>query len=348
MYLSAFPAMADELDATASAVQLTLTAFLIGLATGQLFLGQLSDRLGRRTPLLVGVVVCLIVSLLCALSPTIQILIGLRFVQGFAGAAGVVIARAIVADRAEGAQAARLFSVMMVMGVLAPVLAPMLGGQVVAAFGWRAVFVFIAALNLFMLIGTLVWVPESLPTANRRPSGLKAFAQSVRSGLGNRRFLGYTGTLACTAAAMFGYISASPFVLQNILGLSPRAYSLTFGSCALAVAVSGTVSARLARRIPTRRLLAGGISAMVLITALMLLNVTVLGVLPWLTITLMACFMATIGFIHRQRHHAGAGRGAARRGHRLGGAGLPAVRHGALGSPLVGWPASTPRSRWVR
>ena len=296
MYLSAFPQLAVDLETSASMVQLTLTTFLIGLALGQLFIGQLSDRLGRRRPLLVGIVVCLVASVLCAFSPSIEILIALRFVQGFAGAAGVVIARAVIADRSHGSQAARLLTVMMVIGILAPVIAPILGGQVVAEFGWRAVFLALAGLNLLMLIGAVWLVGESLPPELRRPAGVKAFARSAVSVLSNRFFLGYALCLGFASAAMFSYISGSPFVLQNILGFSPRAYSLTFGACALAVAFSGVLSARLATSISPRRLLQCGVSAMVVVGALMLLNVTVGGVLPWATIALMAGFMATIGF----------------------------------------------------
>lgn len=296
MYMSAFPGMAEEFGTSASLVQLTLTTFLVGLAVGQLFVGQLSDRLGRRRPLLIGVVACLAASLLCALSPSIGALIALRFVQGFAGAAGVVIARAIITDRTRGTQAAQLYSVMMVIGVLAPIVAPVLGGQVVASLGWRAVFVALAGLNLLMLVAAYFLVGESLPVHERRPAGLKAFAASAVSVLANARFLGYTLTLGFASAAMFAYISASPFVLQNIIGLSPRAYSLTFGGCALAVAASGMVSARLVRTISPRKLLIGGVSAMVLVSTLMLFDVTLAGVVPWVTITLMACFMATVGF----------------------------------------------------
>ncbi|ABK72843.1 multidrug effflux MFS transporter [Mycolicibacterium smegmatis] len=336
MYMSAFPAMAVEFGTSASVVQLTLTTFLIGLATGQLFIGQLSDRLGRRGPLLVGIVACLVASLLCAVSPSIEVLIMLRFVQGFAGAAGIVIARAIISDRSKGSQAAKLYSVMMVIGVLAPILAPVLGGQVVAGFGWRAVFLALAGLNLVMLLGALFMAGESLPPEARRPAGLKAFAGSAASVLTNRRFMGYTLTLSCSGAAMFSYISASPFVLQNIIGLSPRAFSFTFGGCALAVAVSGVISARLVGRFGPRKLLLGGVSAMVVVAALMLLNVTVGGVVPAVTVALMACFMGTVGFtfanattlaIGEVRHAAGTGSAVI---------GFLQYGLGAVASPLVG------------
>ncbi|MGE2734329.1 multidrug effflux MFS transporter [Mycolicibacterium vaccae] len=336
MYMSAFPQMAVEFGATAAAVQLTLTAFLVGLAVGQLVIGQLSDRLGRRRPLLIGVVACLLASVACAWSPSIEILVAARFVQGFAGAAGVVIARAVITDLTEGARAVQLYSVMMVIGVLAPVVAPVLGGFVVTELGWRAVFLALAGMNLLMLVGALVLAGESLPEHARRPAGAKAFLDSARSVLGNRRFLGYALTLGCAAAAMFSYISASPFVLQNIIGLSPRAYSLTFGACALAVAVSGVLSARLVRSIAPRRLLIGGVTAMVTVATAMLLNVTVGGVIPWLTIALMACFMGTIGFIFANatalaiaevRHAAGTGSAVL---------GFLQYGLGAAASPLVG------------
>ncbi|OBF30456.1 multidrug effflux MFS transporter [Mycobacterium sp. ACS4331] len=296
MYLSAFPDMAAEFHTTAPMIQLTLTAFLIGLAVGQLVIGPLSDQFGRRRPLLIGTVACLITSVLCIFAPSIEVLIALRFVQGFTGAAGVVIARAIIADRAKGAAAARLFAVMMVIGVLAPITAPVLGGVIVAGWGWRAVFAALAAMNLLMLAGAAFFAHESLPVEHRRPGGLRSLADGMRGVLGNRRYLGYTLTLGLTASAMFAYISASPFILQNILGFSPRAYSLTFGACALAIAASGTLSARLVKSIAPRRLLIGGVSTMVVVTAVQLLNVTVGQVIPWLTIALMACFMGTVGF----------------------------------------------------
>lgn len=297
MYLSAFPEMAAEFGTSASMVQLTLTALLIGLAVGQLVIGPLSDRYGRRVPLLIGTSVCLVASLLCIVSPTVQVLIALRFAQGFAGAAGVVISRAIVADRAAGAAAARLFGVLMVIGALAPVIAPVLGGFVVADFGWRAVFAALAALNAAMLLGVVFCAPESLPRELRRPGGLAALRSSTRTVLSNRRYLGYTLALAFVFTALFSYISASPFVLQNIIGLSPRTYSLTFGGCAVVMALMSALSAKLVGRVAPRTLLHGGVSAMVVVTGLLLVTVTVGGVAPLPTVALMACFMACMGFI---------------------------------------------------
>ncbi|WP_197378530.1 multidrug effflux MFS transporter [Mycolicibacterium mengxianglii] len=298
MYLSAFPEMAEEFGTSASNIQLTLTTFLIGLAVGQLVIGTLSDRYGRRRPLIIGTIACVAVSVACALAPSIELLTVLRFAQGFCGAAGVVIARAVIADHSRGARAARLFAVMMLISVLAPITAPIIGGALVTGLGWRAVFAALAMLNVLTLLGVVFGVKESLPADRRRPGGLKALGTSAISVLGNRYYLGYTLCMAFTAGAMFGYISASPFVLQNILGFSPAGYSLTFGSCAFGVGVGSLVSARLVRTFSPRKVLMGGVAAVVVVTALMLLNVTIGGVIPWVTIALMACFMASIGFVY--------------------------------------------------
>ena len=336
MYLSAFPAMARDFDASTSSIQLTMTAFLIGLATGQLMLGQLSDRYGRRRPLIVGTAACLGASALCVVAPVIEVLICLRFVQGFAGAAGVVIARAVIADRAGGRSAVQLFSTMNATAVLAPISAPVLGGMVVTTFGWRAVFVVLALMNLSTLLGVVIFVDESLAEDLRRPSGLKALATSMFSLLANRRYLGYVGASAFIAAAMFGYVAASPFVLQDIIGLSPTTYSYTFASFSLSLAVGSVVARGTVGHVAPRRVMAGGVITLVAITALLLATVTIGGVRPWPTIALMGCFMAGIGFLYGHaamlaitevRHAAGTGSAIF---------GFAQYAAGAVVSPLVG------------
>src|SRR5690242_15315889 len=179
MYLSAFPTMARDFHASTSSIQLTMTAFLIGLAGGQLVVGQLSDRYGRRPPLIAGTMTCLVASALCVAAPAIEVLIGLRFVQGFAGGAGVAIARAVVADRVTGRSAVQSFSTMTITAVLAPIAAPVLGGAVVTTLGWRAVFVVLAVMNLSTLVGVVLFVDESLSDDRRRPGGLKALAADI-------------------------------------------------------------------------------------------------------------------------------------------------------------------------
>jgi MFS transporter, DHA1 family, multidrug resistance protein len=336
MYLSAFPAMAQDFNASTSSIQLSLTAFLIGLASGQLIIGQLADRFGRRTPLIVGSAICFGASVLCVLAPSIQILIGLRFVQGFAGAAGVVIARAVIADRARGRAAVQLFSTMTFTSALAPIAAPVLGGVIVTGLGWRAVFVALAVMNLGTLLGVVLFVDESLPEQRRRPSGLKALAASIRSVLTNRHYLGYATSSALITAAMFAYVSASPFVLQDIVGLSPTAFSYTFAACSLAVAAGSAVARCSVKSVAPRRVLVGGVIALIAITTLMLLTVTMGEVPPVPTIALMGCFMAAIGFVYGHANmlattevHQAAGTGSAFLG-------FLQYTAGAIASPLVG------------
>jgi DHA1 family bicyclomycin/chloramphenicol resistance-like MFS transporter len=336
MYLSAFPRMARDFNASTSSIQLSLTAFLIGLASGQLIIGQLSDRFGRRTPLIVGSAICFGASVLCVFAPSIQILICLRFVQGFAGAAGVVIARAVITDRARGRAAVQLFSTMNFTSVLAPIAAPVLGGVIVTGLGWRAVFAALAVMNLCTLLGVVLFVNESLPEQRRRPSGLKALASSLRSVFTNRHYLGYTASSAFITAAMFAYVSASPFVLQDIVGLSPAAYSYTFAACSLAVAAGSAVARCTVKSVAPRHVLVGGVIALMTITALMLLTVTIGEVPPVPTIALMGCFMAAIGFVYGHANmlattevHQAAGTGSAILG-------FLQYTAGAIASPLVG------------
>jgi DHA1 family bicyclomycin/chloramphenicol resistance-like MFS transporter len=336
MYLSAFPAMARDLHASTSSIQLTMTAFLIGLASGQLVIGQLSDRYGRRPPLIAGTAACLAASALCVIAPAIEFLVGLRFVQGFAGAAGVVIARAVIADRASGHSAVQMFSTMNITAVLAPIAAPVLGGAVVTTFGWRVVFVVLAGMNLLTLLGVVLFVDESLPAHRRRPSGLKALAGSIFSVLSYRHYLGYVITSAFIAAAMFALVSASPFVLQDVVGLSPAAYSYTFASFSLALAAGSLVARRTVSTVAPRHVMAGGVIALTIITALILFTVTIGGVRALPTITLMGCFMAAIGFLYGHaamlattavRHAAGTGSAIF---------GFAQYTTGAVVSPLVG------------
>ena len=336
MYLSAFPAMARDLDASTSSVQLTMTGFLIGLASGQLVIGQLSDRYGRRRPLLLGTTVCLGTSALCAVAPTVEFLIGLRVLQGFGGAAGVVLARAVVADSVRGSSAVRMFSTMNIAAVLAPVAAPVLGGAIVTGYGWRAVFVALAILNLLTLLGVALFIDESLPQQLRRPGGLKALAVSIFSVLGNRGFAGYVIASAFTAAAMFGYVAASAFVLQDIVGLSPTTYSYAFASFSLALAAGAVAARRILNTVAPREVLAGGAVALVVITGLILLTVTLGAVRPVPTIVLMGSFMACIGFVYgpaamlatmQVRHAAGTGSAIF---------GFAQYAAGAVVSPLVG------------
>ena len=273
LYLPGLPALARDLGAPASAAQLTLTACLAGLALGQLVAGPLSDRYGRRRPLLTGVALYALTSLLCAAAPTIAVLVVLRFAQGLAGAAGIVIARAVVRDRFEGDAAARLFSSLMLIGGLAPILSPIVGAQLLAVMDWRGIFVVLAGAGLVLLAAGAFALPESLPAARRRRGGLATVARTVRSLAADPGFTSYALCGGFVLGAMFAYIAGSPFVLQDIYGLTPQAFSLAFAVNGLGIMAAASVNRRLVGRLRPATLLRAGVAQSALGGALLLVAV---------------------------------------------------------------------------
>lgn len=269
LYLPSFVQIAGDLDTSSVAVQLTLTAFLAGLTVGQLVFGPVSDRWGRRGPLLVGSVVFLLASIATVLAPTIGVLIAARAVQGLAGAAGTVIARAIISDLAAGPPAARAFSLMMIVGGVAPVVAPVLGGALTDVIGWRGLLAIVMVLAAVMLVAVLLVVKESLSTS--RWSELRA-TRDQAAGLGallrSRAYLGHTITFGFAFAAMMAYISASPFLYQEMMGFGSLGYGLAFGVNALALMIVSGVSASLTSTVPVARLLRLGLAGASIAVAL--------------------------------------------------------------------------------
>ncbi|WP_018657916.1 multidrug effflux MFS transporter [Actinomadura flavalba] len=259
MYLPALPHMAGDLSTTALRVQLTLTACVAGLALGQVVAGPLSDRWGRRRPLLAGLAAYALASLLCAFAPTVEVLVGLRFVQGAAGAAGIVIARAVVRDLYSGTDAARFFGTLMLVNGLAPILAPVVGGQLLRFAPWPGVFAVLAGLGLLLLVASLFGLPETLPPGERATGGVTATLRTFAGLCADRAFAGYTLALALSFAAMFTYISGSPFVLQEIYGLSPQAFSAAFAVNAVGIVAAGQLSRALAGRVRLGPLLGTGL-----------------------------------------------------------------------------------------
>ncbi|HEY5855454.1 MAG TPA: multidrug effflux MFS transporter [Aldersonia sp.] len=296
MYLPAFPAVASEFSTTASAVQLTLTAFMFGLAVGQLVIGPLSDRVGRRPLMLVGTFVFVLASAACALAPSIELLTLSRLAQGVGGAAGIVLARAVIADRAHGAAAAKLFSFMMIVAGVAPVAAPLVGGTLIGIIGWRGVFWVLAGLGVAMFIGVFALVVESLPPERRRTGGLSALAHDARHVLGNRVFVGYVLTFVFGFGTLFAYISASPFVLQGMLGLSPLMFSVVFAANAVGLVGLSALNARLVDRFDPRALLRVGIGILVIGSALLVID-AIVGPHLWPTLILFWCTVSGLGLV---------------------------------------------------
>lgn len=276
MYLPALPRLAGDFGAPAAAVQLTVSACLVGLGLGQLVAGPTSDVLGRRRPLLWGVGLYAVASWAAAFAPSLPLLVGMRFLQGLAGAAGIAIARAVVRDLFEGAEVARIFSLLMLVTGVAPIAAPLIGAQVLRFAPWRAVFVVLGLVAVGILLGVARFLPESLPGDRRRTGGVREAAAAFREVTASRAFLGYALSCALIMSVLFSYISASPFVLQEQYGLSAQAFSLVFAGNSLAIVAGSQVGGRLARRGSPRRVLVAGFG-LCLVAAWVLLAVALGG-----------------------------------------------------------------------
>lgn len=250
MYLPAFPQIANELNASVTGVQLSLTTFLIGAGVGQLIFGPLSDRIGRRGPLIAGVVIFVIASIAAALAPTIEVLIGVRLLQGITGSAGMVIGRAMIADRVRGQQAAQAFSLMMLVSGIAPVVAPLLGSALAEPLGWRGLLWILFGIGVVALAAVLLFAPETRRPADRTPAGA---GPGIRA-LATRAYLAPTLAFAFSFATLMAYISASPFLYQKHMGLSVVEYGLVFGFNACVLTVMSYLAVRLVRRFSSRSL----------------------------------------------------------------------------------------------
>ncbi|MFI6875144.1 multidrug effflux MFS transporter [Streptomyces sp. NPDC050400] len=259
LYLPVLPTLTSELGAATATAQLTVTACLIGLALGQLVAGPLSDRLGRRRPLLFGVAAYIGASALCALSPSIGTLIIARFLQGLAGAVGIVIAQAAGRDLYTGGKLVRYYSRLTVIGGLAAIVGPVLGGQLAAVTDWRGLFLFLAGAGAVILSAVLFVFRETLPHHKRSTGELRQTGRDFRRLLSDRTFLGAVLVIGFAYAALFAYLSGATYVLQGIYGLSPQGYSFAFGLNSLGFMLCGFGAGRLAGRWAQKRTLLIGL-----------------------------------------------------------------------------------------
>ena len=278
MYLPAFPRIGEDLGVGDSGVQLTLTGMLLGLAVGQLVIGPLSDALGRRRPLVVGIGAHAATSLLCAVAPTIGVLAAVRVLQGFSGAAVTVVAMAIVRDLFEGVAVARIMSRLMLVIGLAPILAPSLGGLILTVTSWRGIFVVLAGLAVLLSAVAALGIRETLPVERRRPATFRATFSAYRSLLADRVFVALAFVGGSMMAAIFAYVSGASFVLQDGFGLDTRSFGLVFGLNAAGLTLTSQLNPLLLRRFSVRQVLSGAIvAAMASSAVLLLLGLTGVG-----------------------------------------------------------------------
>jgi MFS transporter, DHA1 family, multidrug resistance protein len=297
MYLPALPEISRELHASTSAIQFTLTMCLIGIALGQLVIGPLSDRVGRRRPLLVGICVFLLSSLGCSVASNVYALDGLRFLQGLGGAAGIVIARAVVRDLFEGVAVAKFFSTLLLVIGLGPILAPQIGAGILRVTSWRGIFVALAIVAALLFVSAYFKLPETLPVSKRHAGGLGATVRGMSVVARDRTFAAYALILMVGFGATFAYVAGSPFVLQDIYGLSPQLFGLAFAMNGAGLVIGSQINAHLLGRVGTLHLLTVGLGIMAGASALLLFAVCT----HWLGLALvLPSFFAiifAIGFI---------------------------------------------------
>ncbi|MFD9129323.1 multidrug effflux MFS transporter [Kitasatospora sp. NPDC059571] len=297
LYLPALPALTTDLHSTAPAVQLTLTASLLGMALGQVLFGPASDRHGRRRPLLAGMGLYAVATLVCALTPSVPVLVAARFAQGAAGAAGLVIARAVARDRYEGVAMIRFMASLALVSGLAPILGPVLGAQLLHVTSWRGGFVLLAAVGVLLTVAAALGVGESLPPERRHAGGLSTTVRAVGGLLRDRRFVGFTATTTFSFGALFGYVSGSSTVLQEVYHVSPQTYSLLFAVNSAALMASTQLNGRvLAGRLTPAALILTGQAGAVLAGAVLTLA-GLSGAGPAVAAPAMCLLMAAMGVV---------------------------------------------------
>ncbi|WP_406395840.1 Bcr/CflA family multidrug efflux MFS transporter [Streptomyces sp. NBC_00887] len=339
MYLPALPAVTDSLHAPAATVQLTLTACLTGMALGQLVVGPMSDRWGRRKPLLLGMIIYVVATAICAFAPSAELLIGFRLLQGLAGAAGIVISRAVVRDLYDGMEMARFFSTLMLISGVAPVIAPVIGGQVLRFTDWRGIFVVLTVVGVLLTLIVWKWLHETLPEEERHTGGIGDALRTMRGLLADRVFTGYMIAGSLAFAALFAYVSASPFVVQEIYGASPQTFSLLFGINSIGLITVGQINGKvLVGRISLDKALGLGLAVISLAAvALLLMTSGVFGDVGLLPVaTGLFVLMSAMGLampntnaqaLMRTKHAAGSASALL---------GTTSFLVGAIASPLVG------------
>lgn len=297
-YLPALPRVAADLHTSQSVAQGTMSACMVGLALGQLVAGPLSDTMGRRRPLWVGVAGYVGLSLVCALAPGAGFLIVARLLQGLAGATGLVISSAMVRDMYGGGRdSARIFSLLIMISGAAPVVAPLVGAQLLRVTSWRGVFVVLAGVGAVILLGTLT-LPESLPPARRQAGGLRETGQAFAMLGRDRRFVALTLASGLACCALFVYIAASPFVIEDTYARSAQLFSLIFAVNSAGIVLAGQIGARLVRRVGPRPLLLTGLIQQV-VAGLFLAGLVLAGARPPLAVLLAPLFLvvSAVGFV---------------------------------------------------
>ena len=336
LYLPAFPVLEADFDTTAAAIQLTLTGTMIGFALGQLIVGPLSDKVGRRVPLLSVTALHVLASMAAALAPTLELLSVARVLQGAGAAAGGVVAAAIVRDLFGGRRLVVMLSRLALVSGVAPVLAPLVGSALLVVMPWRGIFIVLAIYSAVMLVSVVVFIPETLPRARRRDKGATTIWQRYRSVFGDRVFIGVLIIGGMTFSGLFSYLSSSSFLFQLEYGFNAQQFGLLFAVNSVGVVGGVQIASRLAARFGPQWVMAWSTAGLA-VAASVIIVTDQLGLGIWGTIVPLFFFMTACGFtfpcvqvLALDRHGKAAGTAQSIIG---------ATNFGVAGviSPLVGW-----------
>ena len=258
MYLPALPSMMKAFAVSPSGIQLTLTFSMAGMAVGQIAVGPISDDQGRRRPLMIGMAIFTLATVGCILSPSIGIFLLFRLIQGCAGGAGIVLSRAIARDICKGSALTRLFAMLMLVNGIAPILAPVIGGQILRFAPWEGIFVLVAVVGLILTTGAAM-MRETLPQRRRVSGGMTASLKGFTALFHQPYFMGHCIMQCFGFAAFFSYISGSSFVFQNVYGVSAQTFSYIFGLNGIGLMLNGAITGRMTGRVADWKLLCGSL-----------------------------------------------------------------------------------------
>lgn len=336
VYLPGLPAMAIELQSSVSQMQLSMTTAFLGLALGQIVIGPWSDQVGRKMPVITSMIGFAVASLGCSMATSLESLLMWRFIQGFCGTGGIVLSRAMAGDMYRGQDLTKFMALLMLINSVVPIGGPVLGGIIISLYDWQKVFDLLTLVGIGLAVVSLWKLPETLAVDHRVTGGIVTSLQSMGALWQQKAFRGYLLAQGFASMALFGYISSSPFILQDMYGLSSLMYSVCFGIGSATLGVVAQISARINKRYDVRTQLLFGIKLGLVVGVLLMVAAMVKPVQSIYMIVLLILITASCGFTLPMSFVGAMNVQTGNAGSASGLLGVVSFLAGAIASPLVG------------